>query len=354
MNRRALLKAAGCSMLLTGGLLPSVGFTQALTQPDVRSPLFHVFGQLPEPVEVKRVFAAGPAAAVLLNSLAPAQLMGWPVALSESSKKWLSATSARLPVLGRLAELGPDLDPVQIMTLKPDVIVAVGQADAQKLAMAKQFSEITQIPYVLIEGGLADAPEQLKIMGAVLGQHRHGQQLAQTAQEVLDGVAAQRQAAAQAGPRVYVARSATGLETLGEQSSVNELIHLVGGVNVVQAPNDELEVSLEQVLAWDPELILTQNPSFYQQVYQDPQWQQVQAVRNKQVLFVPTVPFGWLEDPLSINRLLGAVWLSAKTHQESEDVVLQKLRHLFVMLYQFAPTTEQLKPLLADPVQFAL
>lgn len=352
MNRRALLKALGCSMLVTGGLLPTVGFTQALTQPHVSSPLFHVFGRLPEPVEVKRVFAAGPAAAVLLNSLAPAQLMGWPMVLSEASKAWLSATSAQRPVVGRLAELGPELDPVQIMTLQPDVIVAVGEADKQTLAMAQQFAEVTQIPYVLIEGGLQDTPEQLKIMGAVLGQHRHGQQLAQTAQEVLDEVAAQRQVAAQPGPRVYVAGSANGLATIGAQSSANELLELVGAVNVV--PDTTAEVSLEQVIAWDPELILTQNPSFYQQVSQDPQWQQVQAVRNHRVLFVPAVPFGWFDDPLSLNRLLGAVWLSAQIHAENEAEVLQTLRHLFVMLYQTAPSTDQLKQLLVDPVQFAL
>ncbi|MEZ2722222.1 ABC transporter substrate-binding protein [Paenalcaligenes hominis] len=355
MNRRALLKALGCSMLLSGGWVPSVVVAQALTQPHVTSPLFHVFGQLPEPVEVKRIFAARASAAVMLNSVAPAQLLGWSFPLPETSKQWLSETSRQLPVVGSLAGRGSTISSEQLMALHPDVIVDVGEVNEHYASLAKEFSEKTGIPYILIEGRIEDTPEQLEIVGALLGQQRHGQQLAQAAQGVLDYVKAKRESSSFKAPRIYLAHSATGLETASEQSIHSEIIRLVGATNVVEGSDSDglTQVSMEQVLAWNPELILTQDKQFYQNVYQDSLWQDVPAVRNKQVLFVPSVPFGWIDVPPSINRLLGALWLSAWIHKENEHVLLEKMRHLFVMFYQNDPGAEKLKQLLVDPVQFA-
>lgn len=355
MNRRALLKALGCSMLLSGGWAPPAALAQALTQPHVTSPLFHVFGQLPEPVEVKRVFAAGAPAAVMLNSVAPAQLLGWPAPVSKASQQWLSETSRQLPVVGRLAGRGSTISSEQLMTLNPDVIVDVGDVNEHYLSIAKEFSEKTGIPYILIQGAIEDTPEQLEILGALLGQQRHGQQLAQAAQDVLDYVAAKRETSTFKAPRIYLARSATGLETGAAQSIHSEIVRLVGATNVAEDLDSTglVQVSMEQVLVWDPEVILTQDKSFYQNVYDNPLWQDVPAVRNKQVLFVPSVPFGWLDIPPSINRLLGALWLTAWIHKENEQVLLEKVRHLFVMFYQNDPGPEKLKQLLVDPVQFA-
>jgi iron complex transport system substrate-binding protein len=41
-----------------------------------------------------------------------------------------------------------------------------------------------------------------------------------------------------------------------------------------------------------------------------PDWQAVRAVREGHVRFAPAFPFGWVEDPPSLNRLLGGAWLS--------------------------------------------
>lgn len=355
MNRRALLKALGCSMVLTGGsLLPSVALTQ-LTQPHVTSSLFHVFGPLPEPIEVKRVFVAGAPAAVLLNSVAPAQLVGWPFVVSEQGKQWLSESSRQLPVVGRLAGRGSTISTEQLMALRPDVIVDVGDVNEHYLSLAQDLSEKTGIPYILIEGRIQDTPEQLAVLGALLGQQRHGQQLAQTAQEVLGYVAEQRQAQPNQSPRIYLARTATGLETGAGQSIHSEVINLVGAKNVAADIEGErlLELSMEQVLVWNPEVILTQDKNFYQGIYRNPLWQDIQAVKNRHVLFVPSVPFGWIDVPPSVNRLLGALWLSAWIHNESEQILLEKVRHLFVMFFQNDPDITKLKQLLTDPVRFA-
>lgn len=44
----------------------------------------------------------------------------------------------------------------------------------------------------------------------------------------------------------------------------------------------------------------------------DQAWRSVRAVREGHVLIAPNVPFGWVEEPPSINRLLGLAWLEGR------------------------------------------
>lgn len=359
MNRRALIKALGSVILLTGGTLPSVVFSQEkpklLVPPEVTSPLFHVFGVLPEPVEIKRIFAAGVPASVLVNSVAPKQLLGWPFELPEASRLWLSDFSRQLPVVGRLAGRGSTISSEELLNLRPDIIIDAGEVNDHYLAQAQQFHEQTGIPYVLVGGRIEDTPEQVRVLGAILGHQRHGQQLATAAQEVLNSVAAKRNAFKDEMPSMYMARSATGLETGTGDSIHSEIIRLVGAKNVASDIEGERlgQVSMEQILLWDPDIVLTQDKAFYEGVYDNPMWQDLPAVRNKKVLFVPNVPFGWLDAPPSVNRLFGALWLLSWLNNEDQKVLIDELRHLFILYFAYDPGVERLQELLSDPAAFA-
>lgn len=275
MNRRALIKALGSAVVLAGSGLSPVIFAQnaprLLAPPEVTSPLFHVFGVLPEPVEIKRIFAADQSASVLVNSVAPKQMLGWPFELPEASLRWLSDFSRQLPVVGHLDEGVGSISIEQLLALKPNIIVAMGSANEHNLAQAKRLHEDTGITYVLVSGDIEEIPEQTRILGAVLGHQRHGQQLAAAAQEVL-------------------------IEFAATRATYNE------------------EVS----------------------------------TRDR----VPTVPFDWLDEPASVNRLLGLALLSARLHNEEPSVLIDKLRHLFILYFGFDPGEKRLQELLDHRAAF--
>jgi iron complex transport system substrate-binding protein len=69
------------------------------------------------------------------------------------------------------------------------------------------------------------------------------------------------------------------------------------------------DVSLEQVLAWNPDVIVTIDRAFAASVGQDPTWASVAAVRSGRVHLSPSLPFGWVDLPPSVNRLIGLWWL---------------------------------------------
>ena len=74
------------------------------------------------------------------------------------------------------------------------------------------------------------------------------------------------------------------LETSCGGSTVNDLISLAGGRNVCGAISSEhLVVNMEQVLAWNPDMIVMwfnerKKPL---DVINDPQWRTIQAVKNR-------------------------------------------------------------------------
>ena len=116
------------------------------------------------------------------------------------------------------------------------------------------------------------------------------------------------------GIRAYLARGSEGLET-GLLGSINtEVLEFVGVRNVAGDGGGRgiTRVSLEQVLAWDPEVIVTQDPAFGRHAAADPTWRRVAAVRDGRLLTAPAVPFGWIDAPPGVNRLIGAHWLSAR------------------------------------------
>ena len=69
-------------------------------------------------------------------------------------------------------------------------------------------------------------------------------------------------------------------------------------------------VSLEQVAAWNPDTIVTVDPSVADYIRSDPSWSQIEAVRRDRVLLSPRLPYGWIDAPPSLNRLVGLQWLA--------------------------------------------
>ncbi|MCE7699181.1 MAG: ABC transporter substrate-binding protein, partial [Methanobacterium paludis] len=111
---------------------------------------------------------------------------------------------------------------------------------------------------------------------------------------------------------VYYAEGTSGLQTDPNGSAHSQLITFCGGINVANVAlkqgNGMSDVSMEQVLVWNPEVIITNNPQFYNGVYSNSSWQDVTAVQNKRVYLAPTVPEGWFDRPPGVNTIIGIPW----------------------------------------------
>ena len=336
-SKRRLLQALGAS-LLTSGWVPKTLAAKQL--------LFH-YGQLPASSAVQRVFAAGPPASVLLYCVAPEKMLGWPYNLSDAARHYLSADYQHLPFVGRLAGRGSTIPLEGLLALSPDLILDAGVVNATHQSAAENVARQTGIPYVLLDGTLADSPRQLQYVGELLQVQTRAGMLAAHATEILTQTA---DAVAQQQPSVYLARGLDGLET-GLAGSIHaEVIGHVGARNVAAAAGTGglAKVSMEQLLAWDPDFIFAQDATFFEIATRSPLWRSLRAVREGRLLLVPSLPFGWIDVPPGINRLLGLLWVKA-TVEQNQLWLPDRVREFFLRFYQRLLSLEEIQTLLAQP-----
>lgn len=309
--------------------------------------LLQGFGRPVEPLS--RVLAAGPPAAVLIACLAPEKLIGWPMRMSDAALALLPAAVRDRPMVGRLSGRGSTMSLEAVLAHRPDAIVDAGTVDAFYVSSAQRVAEQTGLYYVLVDGRLADAARQLREVGRLLGVPDRGQALAAYAEQALARAGATAGAGARA-PTVYLARGADGLETATTGSINAEFIEAAGGSNVAATGRGGVaRVSMEQVLGWEPDWIVTQDRNFHQLAQNSTAWRAVPAVREGRLLLAPNLPFGWLDGPPSINRLLGVDWLAAQLHRtggaarESTQQTVERALRFHGLFYGVTPSAEMVQ-----------
>ena len=107
--------------------------------------------------------------------------------------------------------------------------------------------------------------------------------------------------------------------------------------------------SIEQVLVWNPEVIVTIDRDFATQIYDDPAWATIAAVRARRVHLSPKLPFGWVDFPPSVNRLIGLWWLAKILYPDLFPENLSLLtREFYEKFYHVRVTDQQIDHVLAE------
>jgi iron complex transport system substrate-binding protein len=330
-----------------GGLLITVGLAASVVAAAEPRVVVDAAGrQVAVPARIERVFAAGPPATVFVYTLAPDTLLGWYRPLTTDERDYIPARYAELPTLGKLTGRSntPNLEVVR--AARPDVIVDYGAVGPQEAALADRVQRATGIPYVLLDGSLAAIPRAYQAAGELLGVAGRAAELSRYAERELADVSERvARVPAERRPRVYYARPPDGLGT-----ELIESLQTLGAVNVATgyaAPGALVRVSVDQVVAWHPDVIVTIDTAFSAAVGSDPAWRQVKAVRDGRVYLAPLIPFPWLDLPPSVNRLAGLRWLGRALYPELfRDDSRAATLAFYRLFYHQAPTERQLGALL--------
>jgi iron complex transport system substrate-binding protein len=306
------------------------------------------------PDKITRVMAAGPPASAVVYCLRPEAMVGWQRSPRKEELPYLLPSTHALPELGRLTGRGDTANVEIVLKANPDVIVDFGSLRPTFVSLADATQQRTGIPYVLVDGRFDATPSSLRLLGSILGVPERGDALASYTEELFQRI--DKLVAAipeQQRPSVYLARGPRGLET-GLRGSINaEIIERAGGRNVAVSDDRRqgiANVSPEQILLWAPEVIVTWDRNFFDAVTRalDATWSSVPAVRNKRVYLAPTAPFGWIDGPPSVNRLIGLAWLAHLLHGEKYPFDIRvETRKFYKLFYQVELTDRDLETLIA-------
>jgi iron complex transport system substrate-binding protein len=335
-NRRALITGLSASLL-------APRYARAATVSDSAG------RTVPVPARVERVFPAGPPAAIFLYTLASDLLIGWPRANRREEREFLLPEVGGRPEVGRITGRGNTANLEVVLALKPDLILDVGSLNPTYVSLADRVQQQTGIPYALLDGRFDAIPLEYRTLGELIGRPEQGESFARLSADIINTIARRvNSIPPERRPRVYYARGPRGLET-GLSGSINvETIEFVAQ-NVAGGSRGGLAiVSIEQVLLWNPDVIITIDRDFAANVWNDPAWAPVAAVRARRVHLSPKLPFGWIDFPPTVNRLIGLWWLAKILYPALFPEDLRALtRDFYNRFYHVTPSDAQIERVLA-------
>jgi iron complex transport system substrate-binding protein len=342
-QRRSLLAAGAATCLLPGLAWAQSG----------RSFLDSAGRKVELPERVERIYAAGPPASILVFAIVPDKLIGWTTAWREAERPFISKKYADLPTLGRLTGRGNTANVEVVLQAKPDLIIDYGTVSPTLASLADRVQQQTGIPYLLLDGDFERMGDAIRLIGAAAREEGRADTLARYAQETVSDI--NRRVAkipSARRPRVYYGRGPQGLNTGLSGSITTEFIEQLGAVNVAAGlgRGGLVQVSIEQVLLWNPDVIVTIDSNFHAAARTHPQWRDLPAVKAGRVYLAPTLPFGWIDSPPSINRLIGLRWLARILYPDAFPEDLRPIvRDFYTRCYHQTPTDAQLDQLLRQP-----
>ena len=193
-------------------------------------------------------------------------------------------------------------------------------------------------------------------MGEIVGAQDKAKQLNDFNQKYLDIVHDRSSKLSDSKKvKVYYAQGDDGLQTTPSHSTHGQLIDLVGGTNVADSvaqgnTTNGVQVSIEQVMSWNPDKIVTNDPEFYSKVYSDSNWGKLDAVKNKEVYLSPQSPFKWFDRPVGANMIIGVPWTAKILYPDDyKDInMVDATKEFYGNFYHFDLSDDQAKQILLD------
>ncbi|MDR7083849.1 iron complex transport system substrate-binding protein [Arthrobacter ginsengisoli] len=235
-----------------------------------------------------------------------------------------------------------------VRALNPDVVIQ--WSDAQ-LIEPLENAGLTVIG-LTNTGRQEDVDAWVTMFAAMLGKPERATQIKARSDQELDEIKTLAAGRGSAGPSIlYFNRFTGGLKAAAANTYNDFYIKLVGGSNPATGQDPlpgagMVGLDVEQVLRWDPEVILLGNfdAAMPQDIYSDPVWQDISAVRTRRVYKVPLGGYRW--DPPGQESPLMWHWLSDIAFPQARSGLRGKVTEYFRFLYNHEPTPEELDKIL--------
>ncbi|SUC01759.1 corrinoid ABC transporter substrate-binding protein [Proteus vulgaris] len=249
-------------------------------------------------------------------------------------------------------------DTLNIETLiisQPQIFFATGKlSDAQMTTL-----ENAGISVALLKSGSMDALlERTLITGDILGSSSH--QLAKDylayfqrntalVKSVISEISIKEPI------KVYHAFGSP-LRTSGAPSLNHDWITLAGGVNIAEhwfdnVPSRAGEVSLEQVIHANPDVIVTMYARDTEIIKNSPEWQSITAVREGRVYTNPKGLFWWCRE--TTEEALQFLWLATILYPEQTQHIdiIKETKQFYQTFFNISLSDQQLEYILTPPLK---
>ena len=309
---------------------------------------------VPTAENIKSVFSTGPVAAIFLYMVAPDKLLGWNYELNDVEKSIILDKYQDLSNFG----MGDAVNYEAVIAANPTIAINSGKINDAMVSDCDALSVSLGIPVVAVDNELNNSAEAFRFMGELLGVEDHAEELAQYAEQVFTDINALSDIPEEKKVSVYFGNGEDSLETAPRGSQHAQILDVINAVNVADlelGDGSRVQISAEQLLAWDPDVIVVNGEpkadksgsSAAEDILSNPDYASLKAVQDQKVYGTPNAPFSWVDRPAGPNRLIGMRWFSALIYPEYIKCdINEEIHKFFDLFYHVDLSDEQLENVL--------
>ncbi|HLO04190.1 MAG TPA: ABC transporter substrate-binding protein [Symbiobacteriaceae bacterium] len=248
--------------------------------------------------EPKRVVSVAPSNTEMLFALGKGDLL-----VGRSDFDDYPPEATKLPSIG--GYVPPNYE--AIMGAQPDLVLVIGGSVAERDKLANEY----KLPVLVLDPKtLNDVYKDLALLGQVVNAQPAATKLVD--QMKADVAAVVTKVAGKPKPTVFYEVWHDPLMTAGQETFINDLITLAGGVNIGADVKGWTNYSLEQVQAKDPDLYITSKEAVAS-VGQRSGFGGLKAIKAKKVFGMDDPNLGVRPGP---RLILGLQWFAKTIHPE--------------------------------------
>ncbi len=333
--------------------------TQSPTTTTANTPAIFTFtdslGRTAElPTNITKVALSGPLTQIVLFALCPDKIVGLATAWDSTAEEYLDTKYYNLPLLGQLYGGKGSLNLETIVATGAQVVIDVGEQKDNMAADLDTLQDQIGIPFVHIDAYTDGMGDCYRKLGELLNMPAEAKVLADYCDKVYaDTLNIVSQVGEAGKANLLYCLGDAGLNVSAKGSYHAEIIDLLANnLAVVDNPSAKgtgNEVDLEQIMLWDPDVIIFSNGSIYSTVGSNSDWSTITAIKNGQYYEAPYGPYNWMGFPPSVQRYLGMIWMSQLLYPDiAQYDVYAKVTQYFDLFYHCDLTQEQYNRLVAN------
>lgn len=316
--------------------------------------------KIPTPNELKKVYFTSPLAQIYVFTLKPEVQAGTCSSFSKEELEYLPDNMAGLINMGSLS-MGGEIDREMLMQQGVQLVFSISgvELSASNISDANELQDQTNIPVVLVDGSFDKIKSAYELVGDILGEESRAKEIAEYLDKIYTDVTkAISTVKDEDKVSVYYAEGPTGQSTEPETSQHAKAFQVAGARNVAKVDVSASgfgmsSVSLEQIIKWNPEIIITWDQELRggaaSYIRQSKDWASIKAVQNGRVYEMPNLPFAWLDRPNGVQRWLGIQWLANMMYPDKYDVdMVQESIKFYKLVYNIDLSEEKAKIILGN------
>ena len=297
------------------------------------------------PDAITRLMPSGPLPQLYVYGIAPDMFVGLASKWYDSAKGIIPEDHLSLPYFGQLYG-SADLSVEQLALADPQVIIDMGEPKKNIYEDLDGLEAQTSIPAVYIRSTLETAPQAYRRLGELLGREAQAEEIAAFLEKVYTRTVSIMDKVGDNKKQVLYITGDEGHNVLAKGSYQAELIDMLAdNLAVVDNPVSKgtgNEVTMEQIMLWDPPFLVFAPDTVYDKVKDDATWSLMSAVASGNYIRTPQGPHNWLGSPPAVQQYLGLIWLTAELYPEYCDYdVKSDILEFYRLIYHCELTDAQ-------------